>query len=60
MAYQPVTPEITVLLLGDSEVGKSTFLSYVDVPPAACALQCFLSSVGEGKALCMEQMVLDI
>jgi GTPase SAR1 family protein len=26
-------PEITVLLLGDSEVGKSTFLSYVTRPP---------------------------
>lgn len=23
------TPEVTILLLGDAEVGKSTFLSYV-------------------------------
>jgi putative ribosome biogenesis GTPase RsgA len=27
MAYKPATPEITVLLMGDAEVGKSTFLS---------------------------------
>lgn len=27
MSYAPVAPEITVLLLGDAEVGKSTFLS---------------------------------
>ncbi|KAI4712766.1 hypothetical protein J4E90_009676 [Alternaria incomplexa] len=27
MDYSPLTPEVNVLLLGDSEVGKSTFLS---------------------------------
>ncbi|KAH7082768.1 P-loop containing nucleoside triphosphate hydrolase protein [Paraphoma chrysanthemicola] len=27
MDYTPIAPEITVLLLGDAEVGKSTFLS---------------------------------
>lgn len=27
MAYAAISPEITVLLLGDSEVGKSTFMS---------------------------------
>ncbi|KAH7383883.1 P-loop containing nucleoside triphosphate hydrolase protein [Pyrenochaeta sp. MPI-SDFR-AT-0127] len=27
MSYAPVSPEVTVLLLGDAEVGKSTFLS---------------------------------
>ncbi|KAH4607225.1 hypothetical protein HBI52_117880 [Parastagonospora nodorum] len=27
MSYAPIAPEITVLLLGDAEVGKSTFLS---------------------------------
>ena len=27
------TPEVTILLLGDVEVGKSTFLSYVSPFP---------------------------
>jgi len=26
-------PEVTILLLGDAEVGKSTFLSYVSISP---------------------------
>jgi GTPase SAR1 family protein len=35
MAYTQIAPEITVLLLGDAEVGKSTFLSYVALPAVA-------------------------
>lgn len=26
-------PTVTILILGDAEVGKSTFLSYVSSPP---------------------------